>query len=120
MKNISRRQFLKDSLMGAAAFAIVPGNVLGKTYGYKAPSDKLNIAGIGVGGVGRRNMHNMKTENIVALCDVDWKYAMKTFNDYPKAKVIFDSFHISEGYQYTNSFGLYRSEEHTSELQSLS
>mgnify|MGYP002341543940 FL=1 len=86
MKNISRRQFLKDSLMGAAAFAIVPGNVLGKTYGYKAPSDKLNIAGIGVGGVGRRNMHNMKTENIVALCDVDWKYAMKTFNDYPKAK----------------------------------
>ncbi len=49
MKNISRRQFLKDSLMGAAAFAIVPGNVLGKTYGYKAPSDKLNIAGIGVG-----------------------------------------------------------------------
>ena len=86
MKNISRRQFLKDSLMGAAAFAIVPGNVLGKTYGFKAPSDKLNIAGIGVGGVGRRNMTNMNTENIVALCDVDWKYAMKTFNDYPKAK----------------------------------
>ena len=41
------------------------------------------VAVIGVGGVGRRNMHNMKTENIVALCDVDWKYAMKTFNDYP-------------------------------------
>lgn len=86
MGNISRRQFLKQGLMGAAAFAIVPNSVLGKAYGHKAPSDKLNIAGIGVGGVGRRNMNNMKTENIVALCDVDWKYALKTFNDFPKAK----------------------------------
>src|SRR5690625_4045286 len=36
--------------------------------------------------MGRRNLANMKTENIVALCDVDWKYAARTFNDYPKAK----------------------------------
>ena len=54
--------------------------------GHVAPSDRLNIAGIGIGGVGRRNLQNMKTENIVALCDVDWDYALKTFQDFPDAK----------------------------------
>jgi len=86
MNSISRRQFIRQSLLGAAAVTIVPSNVLGKAYGFTAPSDKLNIAGIGVGGVGRRNMKNLKTENIIALCDVDWSYAMKTFNDFPNAK----------------------------------
>ena len=71
--------------MGAAAVMMVPGQVLGKAYGFTSPSDKLNIAAIGVGGVGRRNLKNMKTENIVALCDVDWSYAKKTFDDYPDA-----------------------------------
>ncbi len=86
MKDISRRKFLKAGAITAAGLTIIPGKVLGKSFGYTAPSDKLNIAGIGVGGIGRRNLANMKTENIVALCDVDWKYANKTFNDYPKAK----------------------------------
>ncbi len=81
----SRRQFLKAGA-GVAAFTIVSNTVLGKAFGHTAPSDKLNIAGIGVGGMGRRNLANMKTENIVALCDVDWRYAAKTFNDYPGAK----------------------------------
>ena len=82
---MDRRKFLKNSAT-VAGFTIVSNNVLGKTLGYVAPSDKLNIAGIGVGGMGRRNLSNMNTENIVALCDVDWKYAQKTFDDYPKAK----------------------------------
>jgi len=59
---------------------------LGKRYGYVAPSDKLNIAGVGVGGMGRTNLKNMSSENIVALCDVDWDYADKTFKDYPEAR----------------------------------
>ncbi|MCT1530101.1 Gfo/Idh/MocA family oxidoreductase [Sphingobacterium daejeonense] len=82
---MDRRKFLKNSAT-VAGFTIVSSNVLGKPLGYVAPSDKLNIAGIGVGGMGRRNLSNMNTENIVALCDVDWKYAQKTFDDYPKAK----------------------------------
>ncbi|WP_099370111.1 Gfo/Idh/MocA family protein [Sphingobacterium sp. 1.A.5] len=82
---MDRRKFLKNSAT-VAGFTIVSSNVLGKSLGYVAPSDKLNIAGIGVGGMGRRNLSNMNTENIVALCDVDWKYAQKTFDDYPKAK----------------------------------
>ena len=56
---------------------IVPRHVLGR--GFTAPSDKLNIAGIGVGGIGRANLINLATQNIVALCDVDWDYAGKAF-----------------------------------------
>ena len=52
MKNISRRSFLKTGAVAAAGLTIVPGSVLGKSFGYTAPSDKLNIAGIGVGGNG--------------------------------------------------------------------
>lgn len=85
MSNQTRRNFIKSA--GAlAGVTIVQSHVLGKALGHVAPSDKLNIAGIGVGGMGRRNLANMATENIVALCDVDWKYAAKTFNDYPNAK----------------------------------
>ena len=84
--NYSRRNFLKTAAIGAAGLTIAPNSILGRSHGHIAPSDKLNIAGIGVGGVGRRNLANMKTENIVALCDVDWKYAAKTFNDYPNAQ----------------------------------
>ena len=51
MKNISRRSFLKTGAVAAAGLTIVPGSVLGKSFGYTAPSDKLNIAGIGVGGM---------------------------------------------------------------------
>lgn len=86
MKNKSRRQFVSNSSKVLAGLTIVPNSILGKAFGHTSPSDKLNIAGIGVGGMGRRNLSNMSTENIVALCDVDWKYASKTFGDYPKAK----------------------------------
>ena len=83
---VSRRQFIKASAIGGAAFIIAPNTILGRSHGHVAPSDKLNIAGIGIGGVGRRNLKNMSTENIVALCDVDWDYANKTFKDYPNAR----------------------------------
>jgi len=86
MTNISRRNFLKTGAIAAAGLTVVPRSVMGKSFGYTAPSDKLNIAGIGVGGMGRRNLANMNTENIVAVCDVDWDYAAKTFKDYPQAK----------------------------------
>lgn len=85
MSKLSRRKFISTSA-GATAFTIISSNALGRRLGHIAPSDKLNIAGIGVGGMGRRNLANMKSENIVALCDVDWRYANKTFEDFPKAK----------------------------------
>lgn len=86
MTTYSRRKFLKNAALTSLGLTIVPNVVLGRAYGHVAPSDKLNIAGIGVGGIGRRNLSNMNTENIIALCDIDWKYAKKTFDDYPKAQ----------------------------------
>lgn len=87
-KGISRRDFLGAAgaaAATAAAFTIVPRHVLGGN-GYIPPSEKLNIAGIGVGGMGRNNVGRCDTENIVALCDVDDAYAEKAFVLYPKAK----------------------------------
>ena len=72
MEKMTRRDFIKYSGVGAAAFMVVPNTVLGKRFGHVAPSDRLNIAGVGVGGMGRRNLRNMSTENIVAPGDVDW------------------------------------------------
>ena len=92
MKNKSnpRRTFIKTSAAAAAGLTIIPSHVMGRTLGHTAPSDKLNIAGIGVGGKGRNNLKAMDSENIVALCDVDWKYAQACFNDYPDAKRYWD------------------------------
>jgi hypothetical protein len=82
---ISRRKFVKDAAVfsaGAnAAFTIVPRHLLGK--GMTPPSDLLNVAGVGVGGMGRANLINLSSQNIVALCDVDWGYADKGFDSLP-------------------------------------
>ncbi|RUA32258.1 MAG: gfo/Idh/MocA family oxidoreductase [Bacteroidetes bacterium] len=83
--HLNRRKFIRNMGLAAAGITIVPSNVIAG-LGHTAPSDKLNIAGIGVGGMGRANLRNMNSQNIVALADVDWKYADRTFNDYPKAK----------------------------------
>ena len=62
-KGISRRGFLATTATAAAGITIVPSNAIAG-LGHKAPSDKLNIAGVGVGGMGRGNLRNMKSENI--------------------------------------------------------
>ena len=76
--DLSRRQFLANVATGGAAIAIVPRHVLGR--GFTPPSDMLNIAGVGVGGMGRNNLINLSSQNIVALCDVDWGYAGKSLD----------------------------------------
>ncbi len=87
MSTISRRSFLQQGAVAAAAFTIAPSSVLGKSHGYIAPSDKLNIACVGIGGMGNSNLNAVKdTENVVALCDVDWRYAKKVFDSYPQAR----------------------------------
>jgi predicted dehydrogenase len=75
-----RRDFLASAALTAAGLTIVPRRVLGGT-GYTPPSDRLNIAGIGVGGMGKNNIRALASENIVALCDVDWGYTEKGFRD---------------------------------------
>lgn len=91
-KNNKRRAFLKTSATALAGFYIVPRHVLGGP-GYKAPSDKLMIAGIGVGGKGYSDIKSFfesGNAEIVALCDVDDERASRSVADYPKAKYFRD------------------------------
>ena len=81
---ISRRGFMSGAA-AVAGFTIVPRHVLGGA-GNNPPSEKLNIAGIGVGGRGGGDLGEVSSENIVALCDVDWRHAAGTFKRYAKAK----------------------------------
>ncbi|MBN1359848.1 MAG: Gfo/Idh/MocA family oxidoreductase [Sedimentisphaerales bacterium] len=81
---LTRRDFI-GSAAAVAAFTVVPRHVLGGA-GNTAPSNKLNIAGVGVGGMGQNNIANCADENIVALCDVDSKYAAPVFEKYPNAR----------------------------------
>ncbi len=74
-KTVSRRDFVAGSAAAAFSFHFVPSHVLG---GPRAPSNRLNIAGIGVGGMGAANLKACEEENIVALCDVDDDYSAKT------------------------------------------
>jgi predicted dehydrogenase len=70
---ISRRDFLEKTASAAVGFSIVPRHVLGGT-GFVPPSDKVNIAFIGVGAQGLRVMlHFLKEPDVqgVAVCDVN-------------------------------------------------
>ncbi len=75
--DVTRRKFMSDVALTGAGLTIVPRHVLGR--GLTAPSDRLNVAAVGVGGQGRTDLVNLATENIVALCDVDWDYGNRGF-----------------------------------------
>jgi predicted dehydrogenase len=84
-RRINRRQFL-GGVAGAAAFTIVPRHVLGGPRAVP-PSEKLNIACVGIGGQGASDIQSVSSENIVALCDVDWgPHTAKTFERFPNAR----------------------------------
>jgi predicted dehydrogenase len=86
-KNNSRRDFLRSSSLAAAGFLIVPRHVLGR--GFTAPSDKLNIAGIGAGGKGQSDLFEFSKSpnaNIAYLCDVDDRQITTSVGRFPKAK----------------------------------
>ena len=86
MKYIARRSFLKKSAGTAAALTawqIIPRHVLGR--GQTPPSEKVNIAGIGIGGQGGHDIRQLDSENIVALCDVDQRRATGLLKAFPKA-----------------------------------
>lgn len=84
--SLHRRKFLQQSALTAAGFFIVPRHVLGR--GFVAPSDKLNIAAIGVGGKGESDIASFAKSpfvNIVALCDVDDRQAAERRKKYAAA-----------------------------------
>ena len=99
---LTRRNFLAGTAGGLAGFTIIPRLVLGEN-GQPSANNKLNIAGIGVGGMGKSNLDAVcavedkenggkagPSENIVALCDVDQSYAESVYKRYPQAKTFKD------------------------------
>ncbi|MBN2327789.1 MAG: Gfo/Idh/MocA family oxidoreductase [Candidatus Omnitrophica bacterium] len=85
---LSRRLFLTGSAAAVTAGCAGPRirkTTLAKSQ-FKSPNEKLNIASIGVGGKGRSDVDTCNSENIVALCDVDWNSASGAFKRYPDAK----------------------------------
>ena len=84
----SRRNFIKNTAITAAGFMIVPRHVLGGK-GFIAPSDKLLIAGVGVGGKGESDIasfYKSGKAEIAFLCDVDDRRAANSVKAFPKAK----------------------------------
>ena len=83
---MNRRQFIRGATASVALFHILPGSVAGAVK--LSPNEKINVAGIGVGSQGGGDISGMAAEgqNIVALCDVDDKYAAKKFAEFPNAR----------------------------------
>ncbi|MDX9972573.1 MAG: Gfo/Idh/MocA family oxidoreductase [FCB group bacterium] len=85
----TRREFL-GATAAAAAFTIVPRSALAAS-GDQAPSDKMNIGSVGVGGMqGLNDIRSVSSENIYALCDVDETFLGKAAELFPKAKLYRD------------------------------
>jgi predicted dehydrogenase len=81
-KTISRREFMGGAA-AAMAFTIIPSHIFAQP-----PSEKLNVASIGAGGMGSGNTQAAAAAgaNIVALCDVDWEKGKEGFSQFPEAK----------------------------------
>ena len=85
--NSTRRRFVSSVASAAFGFTLVPRHVLGGAR-YLAPSEQLQVAGIGAGGMGGGDIATISKlgANYVALCDVDDERAAGTFGAHPKAR----------------------------------
>jgi len=90
-KEISRRTFLKAGTVAAVGAAIAPDALFAQNKSKKkaapAVKERLKILGVGIGGRGASDLRALEKDNdIIGLCDVDWKYAAPVFERYPDAK----------------------------------
>jgi predicted dehydrogenase len=85
MENPTRRQFLRAMALGGASFLVLRN--ARSAWSYQA-NEKLDLAFVGAGGRGAALVDEFAKlgENIVALCDVDWRHAAGTFQKFPDAK----------------------------------
>lgn len=91
-KKQSRRDFITTTSLAVAGVTIVPRHVLGGS-GFIAPSDKLVVAGVGIGGKGRsdlKSFYDSGKAEIAYLCDVDDRMAKESRERFPKAKYYHD------------------------------
>ena len=84
-RKVTRRTFVKASAAAGLALGAAPAVLSAKN-----PNEKLNVAGIGVGGQGWGDINACKSENIVALCDVNAKNLARAAKQFPKAKTYVD------------------------------
>ena len=85
---IDRRQMLAAGAAAAAAVTLVPRHVLGGP-GQTPPSEKMNVAGIGVGGMGSGDIRSVGGgHNIVALCDPDQRALESNAKDVPQGRAL--------------------------------
>ena len=85
---LKRRDFLRTAGTAVAAFSLVPRHVIAAS-GETPPSERLNIASIGISGMGAGDVGDVSRDkgvNMVALCDVDARHAAKTFQKFPGVK----------------------------------
>jgi predicted dehydrogenase len=85
-RHASRRDFLKAGALSGFGYWALGGVSAQETTRRPGPNDRLNIGIIGAGGQGGGNLRNVaRTENIVALCDVDDRRAADAYRDFPRA-----------------------------------
>src|ERR1041384_8742187 len=77
---LPRRDFMRNAAATAAALTLLPSGSYGKQRRISA-NDKVNIATVGCGGMGRANLVALANMNLVAMCDVDWNYVDSRFAD---------------------------------------
>jgi predicted dehydrogenase len=84
---MQRRQFLKSAVATGTGLIILPSGTL---RGANAPSNKLNVALIGVHGRGKAHYKALSDENVVALCDINDQNMAKAVKKFPDAKRYID------------------------------
>ena len=91
-KEISRRSFLKTGTAAAIGLSVAPGMMAKKKKKDETPAPldrKLKILGVGIGGRGASVLRGLEDEEIIGLCDVDWKY-------HPGAPVLWNRLQIPQ------------------------
>ncbi len=82
-RKMTRRDFLRNTAGSVSGLIILSHS---RSVRSAPANEKLNIAGIGVGGRGAADINGVASENIIALCDTDEKRSAQTFQRFPKAK----------------------------------
>src|SRR4051794_32263421 len=89
-RSLTRRQFIYYSGLAAGATALSGPSFARPQPRRVSPNEKLNIAIIGAGGRGAADIAEVKSENIVAMCDVNENHLDAAAVKHPKAKKYVD------------------------------
>jgi len=82
-QQVTRRTFLTNMALTGTGLVILSNS---RSLRGTPANSKLNIAGIGVGGRGAADINGVADQNLVALCDIDWKHSGPTLKKFPNAK----------------------------------